>query len=136
MKTSEFRKYLEENWKFEETEDCFKIHGVVVVNKRTNRLEFLTFMYLDSLGTTTLVKKIVEYACTPILEREEEKRYILIFPSCFDEFKYLNFNNITKKYGRSMQSIVSLNDVKTIFTQKEIDAMPFDTNFFIKEEVK
>lgn len=78
---------------------------------------------------------IAEYLSTPAEEREAEKKYCLRFPSCFDEYKYLNFNNITKKYGRSMALSTSPNDVKNIFTQKEIDDMPFDTNFFVKEEV-
>lgn len=135
MKTSEFRKYLEENWKFEETEDCFKIHGLVVVNKRSNRLEFLTLMYLDSLNTITLVKKIIEYACTPILEREEEKKYRLLTPQAFSNLQRgLVYSENFREFfvaivGTEPQSI------KSKFTQKEIDAMPFDTKFFIKEEV-
>ena len=137
MKTSGLKKIVEDNdGVFKNNVDDAEIYiyhkceNVGDINK--NRISEVNLYSCPKV----VAQAIVDYAFTPLVEREEEKRYILIFPSCFDEFKYLNFNNITKKYGRSMQSFVSLNDVKTIFTQKEIDAMPFDTNFFIKEEVQ
>ena len=134
MKTIELVKKLEKI-------DGVKIYHQDFISLSMNGIKIATvgkigqWLEIETNCPDEVAKTLFEYYLTPLEEREEEKRYILIFPSCFDEFKYLKFNNITKKYSRSIQSFVSLNDVKTIFTQKEIDAMPFDTNFFIKEEV-
>ena len=139
MKTSEFRKYLEENWKFEETEDYFKVRNLVIINKKNNRVEFLTCVYLDVTDTINFVNKIIEYASTPLEEREEEKKYRLSLSDYFhsSDFMgmYLNLNTETSEYTFN-DSSDGVNGYKTHFTQKEIDDMPFDTNFFIKEEVQ
>ena len=135
MKTSEFREYLEENWKFEETEDYFKVRNLVIINKKNNRVEFLTCVYLDVTNTINFVNKIIEYASTPLEEREEEKKYRLRLPRAFCEtYEYVNFRKINKDY--LFVGMYGNSNYQTEFTQKEIDAMPFDTNFFIKEEVK
>ena len=75
---------------------------------------------------------------TQLSEREEEKKYYLLFP---DEFSIHPGNNNQWLLGKDSQGrydevSISTKHVQNMFTQKEIDAMPFDTNFFIKEEVK
>ena len=79
------------------------------------------------------IELMFEYAKTPLEEREEEKRYYLRTPTTFNE------NTVVLNYYKNYYLFAGkLEDAgyKTKFTQKEIDAMPFDTNFFVKEEVK
>ena len=71
-----------------------------------------------------------EYTSTPLEEREEEKKYCLRVP--FHDYAYLNFYKGSYVFAGKIQEA----GYQTKFTQKEIDAMPFDTNFFIKEETK
>ncbi len=78
------------------------------------------------------IELMFEYAKTPLEEREEEKKYYLRFP--------IAFNPILTYLGLSMRGydcvgFDSSELYKKQFTQKEIDAMPFDTSFFIKEEI-
>ena len=78
---------------------------------------------------------IAEYLSTPAEEREEEKKYRLRMPKEF----YENFIYLNKLKGNTKYQFIDMYEsvtCQTEFTQKEIDAMPFDTNFFIKEEVK
>ena len=74
------------------------------------------------------IELMFEYAKTPLEEREEEKKYYLRIP--FDDY-CLNFYRGSYMFAGKIQEA----GYQTEFTQKEIDAMPFDTNFFIKEEV-
>ena len=81
-----------------------------------------------------VAKLLFEYYLTPLEEREEEKKYRLRLPKIFcDSFEYLNFRKLNRDY--LFVDMHGNSNYQTIFTQKEIDAMPFDTNFFIKEEV-
>ncbi len=80
------------------------------------------------MTTTELVKDTIELLnrLNEMLdkeEREEEKKYCLIFPK-----EFVNF--------RCLMVFTKDNTYKTQFTQKEIDEMPFDTSVFTKEEVK
>ena len=93
----------------------FKVHdGYVVSSERSKKL----------------VRYILDYLDTPIEEREEEKKYYLKVP--FHDYAYLNFYKCCYIFAGKMQEA----GYQKKFTQKEIDAMPFDTNFFVKEEVK
>jgi hypothetical protein len=78
---------------------------------------------------------ILDYAYTPIEEREEEKKYRLKMPFINDEDEsYLNF--VRNRNGWLLSDERDdLENYKTQFTQKEIDEMPFDTKFFDKVEV-
>ena len=79
--------------------------------------------------------KIVEYVKTPLEEREEEIRYYrLMLPNGFNrQFGFLNYDINREHYV--FGSALELANNRTKFTQKEIDDMPFDTSFLIKEEV-
>ena len=103
----------------------FKVHdGYVVSSERSKKL----------------VRHILDYLDTPIEEREEEKKYYLRFPNNFNSIlNYLGliiYNDGIQKEFDCVGIQCDGSKYKTIFTQKEIDEMPFDTNFFIKEEVK
>ena len=83
-------------------------------------------------------KLIVEYYLTPLEEREEVKKYYLRFPKGYNRwYSYLakEINKDNGEYDCSGKCIDN-EKYKNIFTQKEIDEMPFDTRFFVKEEVK
>lgn len=99
-----------------------------VNTKRLNRINS------DNLDVPTeLFDLCVEYARTPIEEREEEKKYYLKLP--FDvrnEGFYLNYNNNYETYG--FLSKFESSDWKTQFTQREIDNMP--SQDFIRTLIK
>ena len=77
-----------------------------------------------------VAKLLFEYYLTPLEEREEEKKYCLRVP--FRDYAYLNFYKGSYVFAGKIQEA----GYQTKFTQKEIDAMPFDTSFFVKEETK
>ena len=120
-----------------------KITGIRAFNK--SRLSVLdsTSECLAEVGTSgsflniykncpyEVSKLIVEYYLTPLEEREEEKKYCLMFPKQFQPFQYLG------KVGEENYSRFDGKTSQTEFTQKEIDAMPQSwKNFFINEEIK
>ena len=80
MKTSEFKKKIEAfGFKVTERSNVFDIHdGYGVRYASINR------MYSESLSLNTgrlyLIKLCLEYAETPIEEREEEKKYTVVLP--------------------------------------------------------
>ena len=85
------------------------------------------------------IELMFEYATTPREEREEEKKYYLLFPKGYRVEKvYLGrCDDISvSNFGDYLNTTILDGFYKVKFTQKEIDTMPFDTNFFIKEEVK
>jgi len=132
MKTSEFRKYLEEKgWDFKEDKNCFDILNLGLVFKDSNSID-ICIMYCQN----DLFENIYKYARTPLEEREEEKKYYLrlnISGEHIDDI-YLNLNFDTYRYVIYDNEQSSWR--KNVFTQKEIDAMPFDTKFFEKVEVE
>lgn len=65
----------------------------------------------------------------------KEDKYYLKAPEYFERMcAYLNYNKWTKEY--SLESKGPLKGFRIKFTQSEIDAMPFDTNFFEKIKVE
>ena len=138
MKTSELKKIVEENG-FRLVESDVRY---CVVNENYT-------MYADIIKTVqddfrvqrwcpkVIAKAILEYAYTPLEEREEEKKYYLKFPKEFifsEEKAYLNVHTLILKCA--IGDAGDCPQVRTVFTQKEIDKMPFDTKFFQKVEVK
>lgn len=76
-----------------------------------------------------IVSLMFEYTRTPIREREEEKVYWLIFPKGMTQRRAI--------FKGESVDILSTEEFKTSYTQKEIDAMPKSwQDFFIKVEVK
>lgn len=131
MKTKEFIKWLEDNKvPFKEYDSVIEVVDIARLLKDDIGIKLfdITLLHLSKIKT---LEKIIEYAQTPLEEREEEKKYRL--KSKLIEFEserdlYLINSSLLKKYCLSTNSRQS-------FTQKEIDDMPFDTNFFIKVEV-
>ncbi|TFJ58767.1 hypothetical protein CKN96_05920 [Carnobacterium maltaromaticum] len=63
-----------------------------------------------------------------------EDKFYLKAPDCFTGFLFLKHNKNIQKYYTSDKYEDAFTQVK--FTQKEIDAMPFDTKFFEKIKVE
>lgn len=63
----------------------------------------------------------------------EEDKFYLKAPSCFRYFEFLNYSKMDGEYF--LEDANESNLCKTKFTEKQIDAMPFDTNFFEKAKV-
>lgn len=80
---------------------------------------------------------LVEYVKTPLEEREE-KKYTLKMPTTIlggNELSDLYIQYKEKYFLSNDLSLLGIDNIKMIFTQSEIDKMPFPANFFIKEEV-
>jgi len=131
MKTSELKKIVEQNG--------YELHigyvSVSINGKRSTLANIAknggTLSMLDGIGFE-VAKAIIEYAYTPLEEREEEKKYCLKFPEVFIEDYLCKFeSNGSRFHG------VTLPNRESIFTQKEIDALPKSwQDFFEKVEIK
>ena len=136
MKTKELKKIIEEcGFDFEYLgEEIFIKNNIScfgLVNTKNNTA------YIEKGLPQTIAKALLDYAYTPLEEREEVKKYHLRFPKGYNSwYNYLakEINKDNGEYDCSGKCIDN-EKYKNIFTQEEIDAMPFDTNFFIKEEV-
>ena len=138
MKTSEFASYVNKNWftKWEHGDNVIDIAGIMKVHTNCKLIEFDKKIATNS-NHFRLIEKAIEYTETPLEEREEVKKYYLRFPKGYNRwYSYLakEINKDNGEYDCSGKCIDN-EKYKNIFTQKEIDAMPFDTSFFIKEEV-
>ena len=108
-------------------------HEVVYLTISAHEFSVNQGYVVCSAEARNLVRYILDYLDTPLEEREEEKRYYLRTPTTFNE------NTMVLNYYKNYYLFAGkLEDAgyKTKFTQKEIDDMQFDTNFFVKEEVK
>lgn len=134
MKTNELRQYLKSRWAFTEDETRIVINGIAIIYKDNNNLHLLVPLDMRGVGKE-LLDKIVEYAKTPLEEREEEEYYRLVLPKGFNrQFGFLNYDINREHYV--FGSALELGNNRTRFTQKEIDEMPFDTSFLEKEQVR
>lgn len=134
MKTSGLKRIVEEN--------CCTLHNSgewIVIYKKDTKLGFVskincaTFITYDNMPKV-IAQAILDYAYTQLEEREEEKKYRLMMPKGFNDTKlYVLKNHSSDNY---FTKAYNFEDYKYAFTQKEIDEMPFDTKFFIKEEVE
>lgn len=135
MKTSGLKKIVEEN--------CCTLHNSgewIVIYKKDTKLGFVskincaTFITYDNMPKV-IAQAILDYAYTPLEEREEKKYQLRLNISRDDiDDIYLNLNFDTYRYF--MYNNEQSNWRKNVFTQKEIDDMPFDTKFFEKVEVE
>lgn len=139
MKTSELKKIVEDNKFIFVNNDCNRsifVYKNLEEQRNLRQSSFISkenaWFGIDDNMPKVVAQAILDYAYTPLEEREEEPKYILkskIIEFESERYLYLINSTLLKKYCLST-------NVKQSFTQKEIDAMPFDTNFFIKEEVK
>jgi hypothetical protein len=135
MKTSEFKKTVEENgYKLSELKHILRIEfgdDILAVVSKVWSAE----VNFNGYVPRNLAIDILDYAYTP-LEQREEKKYYLRLPSCFDgTYPYYLFYHRELSLAYQIVFKVKGGDEDYTFTQKEIDEMPFDTSFFIKEEV-
>ena len=138
MKTKEL---IEKLKNFELTCEEEGLH-LIVRDKWNNNFFTINFYKREYVGISTepnlyiigryfkALEYVLEYMRTPVSEREEEKKYC--FRVLFHDYAYLNFYKGSYVFAGKIQEA----GYQTKFTQKEIDAMPFDTSFFVKEEVK
>jgi len=135
MKTSELMKIVEENGcNFMNSGDYYKIDGGAYIFAKVNKgnSEFLILHKLPK----DIAQAVLEYAYTPLEEREEEKKYLLMFPKGYTKYGKsaltLNIHDNFYFNGGFDAEKTELSNYKKKFTQKEIDEMPFDTKFFEK----
>ena len=137
MKTSELKKWLDENFiKYHEDENYFKSANYWSVQKDEKWLVFFNEI------NNKLAEKIVEYYNTPLKEREDEKKYrIRIDNTLSKEDDYLTLILNQNKYYFSIFSTNS-EIYQRIFAQQEIDNFPaeikgaIECGFLVKVEVE
>lgn len=129
MKTSEFKKRVEElgysviNSKYTIYVNKDEILLAIIEKGRQYKLE--TYNLTAEQNAEELLDLCVEYAKTPINEREEEEKFYLKKMKSFynedydEEYAYLNV--FTKSEYFMLNNSKQGNCYKTQFTQKEID---------------
>lgn len=90
--------------------------------------------------SSKVVEIVSEYYNTPVEERGEvEKKYTLMAPHSFKNGYLCRTTRIDLTNHRNTAAfeyvLVPSQHERTYFTQEEINAMPFDTSWFIKKEV-
>jgi C4-type Zn-finger protein len=122
MKTSELKKWLEEKkWEYKETEGVIVIIDVVKVYKYKMGFTIEEHCHFVSSLSLGLLEKVIEYAKTPISEREDEKKYRI--QACEDvakAYRYLTLTLPDKNFFFS-SAIYREKEYQTRFTQQEID---------------
>lgn len=134
MKTSELKKILEENGF-----NLIEIHDTWIdIEREDMKVGYVSLLAEKDFKTNTCCPKyiaqvVLEYAYTPLEEREEEKKYWLK-----SKLKDRGMREVfVFKGGAICDNKMYLSvSIRSAFTQKEIDEMPFDTKFFEKVEVK
>lgn len=126
MKTKEFIKKVEDlGYTVEDTGVTYEVYNSIlicaVIYKKDNRVS----LFYRCLADNDLSKVCVEYAQTPIEEREEEEKFYLQKMKSFYDTRYndvlafLNFDKSLNQYFLFNNG--QYGDYKTQFTQKEID---------------
>ncbi len=125
MKTKEFIKRVEElGYVVEDTVVTYEVYNnaliCAVIFKKNNRVS----LFSECLANNNLLKICVEYARTPIDEREEEEKFYLHkIESFYDDYdvKYAFLNLDMDENTFFLDNAGQEYDCKTQFTQKEID---------------
>lgn len=141
MKTSELKKIVEDNKFIFVNNDCNRSIFIYKNSEEQMNCRQCVFISkenvwfgIDDYVPKNVAQAILDYAYTPLEEREEEKKYYLRFPSGFNQI--INYLGLSMR-GYDCVGFDSSELYKKQFTQKEIDAMPQSwKDFFIKEEVK
>lgn len=125
MKTSELRKWLQENnMFFRENELTIGILDSVTVDKKyPNKIRVSTNMF----GTNgiNMLKKMIEYAETPIEKREDEKKYYVRLNDYFykgSDLNYMKCDEQDKEFCFSDNQ--EFHTVITKYTEKQINEFP------------
>ena len=136
MKTIELVKKLEKI-------DGVKIYHQDFISLSMNGIKIATvgkigqWLEIETNCPDEVAKTLFEYHLTPLEEREELKKYYLRFPKGYNKWYSYLAKEIDVNNGEydCTGKFIDYTKYQNTFTQEEIDAMPFDTNFFIKEEV-
>ena len=138
MKTSEFIKSMEDNgYKYSTLDNWLNIRNqddylIGYVDEKNINI-FITY----DVCPKVIAQAILDYAYTPLEEREEEKKYYLMFPNGYNRwYKYLGKELKQNGEYDCVGQCIDKEAYKNRFTQKEIDEMPFDTKFFTKVELE
>ncbi len=147
MKTKEFKKRVEELgfevWINGSIAYVLKNGQYTVASIKTNRVCAIDFFYhlnesLDKEISKKLFDIIVEYARTPLDEREEPKKYYLRYKWINADYNYLNYDHRLNVYG--LDRILNYNWTKNKFTREEIKEIKQKSNTdlsdFEEEEVE
>lgn len=123
MKTKEFIEKVEElGFAVNTVENYYVILNKILVCAEICRTSNRVNLFHECLEKNDLLKICVEYAQTPLTEREEEEKFYLQKMKSFyddEEGGYLNFDTVQNIYFIS--SKFQHDGFKTQFTQKEID---------------
>lgn len=101
------------------------LNGKVVASVcRRERYKFSTYYFafgnISEFNQKNLTNLLVEYASTPIDEREEQERFFLKFKiEIDDDYKYLNYYK--EEDELTVDNSLETSYFQTRFTQKEID---------------
>ena len=126
MKTKEFIKKVEElGFAINTEENYYVILNKILVCAEICRTSNRVNLFHECLEKNDLLKICVEYAQTPLTEREEEEKFYLQKMKTFYDNVYNEkgaFLNLDMSKDVFRTSTMSEDDVfKTKFTQKEID---------------
>ena len=136
MKTSELRKWLENNdISYTETENEIELE-YIIVGKKTQTMQISGVRFSDQNDTSFKLLRCIEYLNTPLNEREDEKKYNLKYnDTCFN---FMDSWLVQGSDGKFWFSVF----MEGKFTQQEIDNFPaeikgaIDCGFLKKVEVK
>ena len=124
MKTKEFIEKVEElGFTVNTVENYYVILNKILVYAEICRTSNRVNLFHECLEKNDLLKICVEYAQTPLTEREEEKKYYLRLKDAFyaAAYGYLNLDTDEKAY--ILHDRMSGQYYQTKFTQEEIDAI-------------
>nr|DAM67787.1 MAG TPA: hypothetical protein [Caudoviricetes sp.] len=128
MRTKEFIKRVEElGFGYEKAEEVYFIYDnegteyAAVCHTTPNQISNTerAWDWLDKDVQEKLFDLLIEYARTPIEEREEEKKFYLRYKWINADYNYLNYDCRLDVYG--LDRILSFNWIKGKFTLEEIE---------------
>lgn len=134
MKTKEFIEKVEElGFAVSTVENYYVILNKILVCAEICRTSNRVNLFHECLEKNDLLKICVEYAQTPLTEREEEKKYYLRMKDTFyaSAYRYLNFDIYERAYV--LHNNFEHKYYKMKFTQKEIDDIKKQYNTDLKE---
>lgn len=134
MRTKEFIEKVEElGFAVNTVENYYVILNKILVCAEICRTSNRVNLFHECLEKNDLLKICVEYAQTPLTEREEEKKYYLVkkHKAFYEYSKYLNrqLGNNTYCLNTEYNSAIW----QTQFTQKEIDEIKEKFNTDLEE---
>ena len=130
MKYSEFREYLKRNKiPLNEDEERLIADNQFEISKTEEHLIIFPLGYVEVPYEFEMLKKVIELAETPLDEREEEKKYYLVYRFMNPYTKKRHVNFVTNE-GIIISDRLGDQVFKTKFTKAEIEELKekFDTD--------